>query len=254
MNVNTSSAQFTASYSGAMGYAKAGRIEYSDLSKAVKADLPRVEATWEDHLKISETVNEDGTITRTMSGGAYVSEVPNRGREASYREGSYSFSVSLTFDPETYEGGDLGATADLLAAAHAADEKAARTLFSGEAQIRELQRLDEVYEGQKNQVIQSFAGMVSVYLEATTQSGQEEEKVSSSIRAIFSTREAKYRALANGTRQELWMSSSRFEAAINLQRLGAAFPVKEEPVSGLYSLQELEAAALRVSRGFSING
>lgn len=246
MDVNTSF-HFTASYSGAMDPAKAGRIEYADLSNAIKADLPTCEGSWEDHLKITETVAEDGTITRTMSGGYNYLSV-----NGPSRAGSISYSVSLTFHPDTYEGGDLGATADLLAAARAAEEKAARTLLSGEAQARELHRLDEVYEGQKNEVVHSFAGMVSVYLEATTQSGQEEQKVSDSIRAVFSSREAKYRALADGTPQELWMRGSVFEAAVNLQRLGAALPEKDEPTGGLYSLRELDAIALRVSKGFDI--
>ena len=249
MNVNSSSVQFTATYSGAMGPAKVGRIEYSDLANAQKLDIPKEKGTWEDlvGLKTTETVAEDGTVTRTMSGSCHVFSMSSPGRA-----GSISFGASLTFHPDTYEGGDLGATADLLAAAHAAEEKAARTLFSGEEQIKQLQRLDEIYEGKKNEVIHSFAGMVSGYLEAATQSGQEEQKVAGSIRAVFSAREAKYRTLADGTRQDLWLRGSVLDAAIQLQKLGASLPVKDEPASGLYSLRELEEAAVRVSRGFSV--
>lgn len=248
MSINTTSVQFSASYGSVSHTARPldGKTLSFDNAVHITDSLEIRKTTWEDlvGLQTTDTVAEDGTITRTMSGSTSF-----LGAE---RRGSTLFSVSLTFDPNTYEGGDLGATADLLAAAHAAEKAAWRDALSGAEQDEKLHQLDVVYQQQKTEVSVSFSKMVGGYLESCNGTGEEERKVCDSVQALFTRYEEKYRAVLGQNTLTIQESKSLFEAAARLQKLGASFPVKDEPANGLYSLRELEAAAARVSRGFSI--
>lgn len=248
MSIDSMSVQFSASYSSFSHTTRPldGRALSFDNAVNITDSLEVRKSTWEDlvGLKTTDAVAEDGTITRTMTGGTSFL--------GAARGGSTLFSVSLTFDPNTYEGGDLGATADLLAAAHAAEKAAWRDALSGAEQDEKLHQLDVVYQQQKTEVSVSFSGMVSGYLESCNGTGGEEQKVRDSVQALFTRYEEKYRAVLGQNTLTIQGSKSLFEAAARLQRLGASFPVKDEPAGGLYSLRELEAAAARVCRGFSI--
>lgn len=248
MSIDSMSVQFTASYGSVSHTTRpvgGGTLSF-DNAVNITDSLVIGKGTWEDlvGLKTTDVAAEDGTITRTMTGGASFL--------GAARGGSTLFSVSLTFDPNTYEGGDLGATADLLAAAHAAEKAAWRDAHSGAERDGKLHQLDVVYQQRKTEVSVSFSKMVSGYLESCNGTGEEEQKVYDSVQALFTRYEEKYRAVLGQDTLTIQESRNLFEAVASLQKLGAFFPVKDEPTSGLYSLRELEAAAARVCRGFSI--
>lgn len=250
MSISTTSVQFNASYSSVSHTTRPAVLGAHAFDNAVNiTDSVEIgKAAWEDlvGLQTTDTVAEDGTITRTMTGG--VSFL------GAARGGSTSFGVSLTFDPDTYEGGELGAAADLLAAAHAAEKAALRDALSGSERDQQLQRLDVVYQKQKTEVSISFSKMVSGYLEFCSGTGEEEQKVYDSVQALFTRYEEKYQAVLGENALSVRESKSLFEAAVSLQRLGTSFPVTGGGAKGLYSLQELESAAMRVCKGFSITG
>lgn len=248
MNIDTISAQFSSSYSSVSVKTKPIIVDNSFLDHAVNItdSLEIGKATWEDlvGLRTTDVVAEDGTITRTMTGGSNFLGVD--------RHGSTAFSVSLTFDPNTYKGGDLGATTDLLAAAHAADTAAMQSTYSGAERDGKLHQLDVVYQHQKTEVSVSFSKMVGGYLESQNGTGEEEQKVYNSVQALFASHESKYQKVIAENSRDSWQGIDLAVSVTNLRRL-AAFAMKAgSGTNGLYSLQELEAAAVRVSKGFSI--
>lgn len=247
MAVNAASAQFSASY-GSVSVKNRPVKEDISLENAViiKDAFQVLDKKPEDFWDVTETTAEDGTITRTVSGKTAFIGPYNHGRTA--------FSVSLTFHPDTYEGGELGARADLLAAAYEAEKAAWRSAHSGAEQDEGLQHLDVVYEQQKTEISASFSSMVGGYLESCEPTGQQEQKVYDSIQALFASYEHKYQAVIGRTPQTEWMANNLYASALNLQKLGESFPMSGNGIKGLYSLQELEAAAMRVSRGFSVIG
>lgn len=248
MNIDTRSVQFSASYASAMTKTKPVIVDNSFLDHAVNItdSLEIGKATWEDvvGLQTTDTVAEDGTITRTMTGGANFLGMD--------RCGSTAFSVSLTFDPNTYEGGDLGATADLLAAAHAAQTAAWRDACSGVERDEKLHQLDVVYQHQKTEVSVSFSKMVGGYLESRNGTGEEEQKVYKSVQALFASNESKYQTVIAENSRDSWMGKDLAISVTNLRKLAAFAMADGGGMDGLYSLRELEAAAARVCRGFSI--
>ena len=249
MSINTSSVQFNASYSSVSHKVQPGRKNF------LIADLPmkdtdsvtiRRDSILEDlfGLQTTDTVAEDGTITRTMTGGVNFM--------GSSRGGSKSFSVSLTFDPNTYEGGDLGATADLMAATHAAEIQALKDAAQDGNRSDKLQQLEVVYVQRKTEVSVSFSKMVGGYLESCNGTGEEEQKVYKSVQALFTSSERKYRAVIAENSQDSWMGKDLAISVTNLRKLAAFAMMDGGGMDGLYSLRELEAAAARVCRGFNI--
>lgn len=248
MNIDTRSVQFSASYGSAAVKTKPAPMENLSFDNAVNITdcLEIRKGTWEElvGLQTTDVVAEDGTVTRTMTGGTCFLGAESRG--------STSFSVSLTFDPNTYEGGDLGATADLLAAAHAAQKAAWQDTYSGAERDEKLHQLDVVYQHQKTEVSVSFSKMVGGYLESCNRTGEEEQKVYKSVQALFASSERKYRAVIAENSQDSWMGKDLAISMTNLRKLAAFAMMDGGGMDGLYSLQELEAAAARVCRGFSI--
>lgn len=248
MNIDTRSVQFSASYGSASHTTRPldGKNMSFDHAVNVTDTLEIRKTTWEElvGLQTTDEVAEDGTITRTMTGGTDFL--------GASRGGCTLFSVSLTFDPNTYEGGDLGATTDLLAAAHAAQSAAWRDAVGGAEQDGKLQQLEVVYQHQKMEISSSFSIMVGGYLESQNGTGEEQQKVYNSVQALFAAHESRYQKVIAENSRDSWQGIDLAVSVTNLRRL-AAFAMKDTGgADGLYSLRELEAAAARVSRGFSI--
>lgn len=204
------------------------------------------EALW-GSLGFTGAADENGTVIRTMSGSANIANPESMG--------SAMFSVSVAFQPGVYAPGDLQKTVEMLAGAYKVTAAAVRCAETGESLFKESSernRLELVYQERKTEVSDSFSEMVGGYLEACNGTGQEVQKVRDSVQALFTACEEKYQAVIGKTPQSVWMGESLFASIINLQKLGASF--QAGGAKGLYSLQELEAAALRVSKGFSIHG
>lgn len=266
MAVSSTSYQFSAAYGGVTVRKKPAANKETeqmvktaiDSGSAKKLDLKVSEYDWYSAwgVKEAETVNDDGTITKSLSGGSqfFMAGLDENGNTVS---GNRNFSVSLTFDPATYEGGQLGAAADLLAAAHEAAKHAARSSASGTgAERMGLDAVDEgtrnaSYQAQKDAAAKSFADMVGAPLEEQGHAG-EWDKVYKSVHAVFASFEAKYEALA-ASGDESWKDADLWTAAVKLQRLSASFHTEPGRTKGLYTLRELEYAAMGLrSAGMSL--
>ena len=241
MSVNSASARVTASYASAMTKYEPEKRKL-DFSNAVRIDAEMEQLPYEDAwqriwgVETAETTAEDGTVTKTMSGSAGIIGV-----NGFHYKGKAEFSVSVTFDPSNYEMGQLSGGVDLMAAAYEAQKVALRDSFSGYELQEQSAKLDASYQEAKDETANSFAQLVGVSLEARGQVGQV-QKVYDSVQAAFLSFEAKYHSVAL-TSPNGWAKAGVFEAAVNLQRLGASIKPEVNKGSGLYTLQELELTA-----------
>ena len=251
MSVNSASARLTGSYASAMTKYEPEKRKL-DFSNAVRIDgaverLPD-EDGWQRlwGVETTETRLEDGTVTKTISGSAGIIGV-----NGFHYKGKAEFSVSVTFDPSNYEMGQLSGGVDLMAAAYEAQKMALRDSFSGYELQEQSAKLDASYQEAKDETANSFAQLVGVSLEACGQVGQV-KKVYDSVQAVFASFEAKYHAVALSSPNG-WAKAGLFEAAVNLQRLGADLKRSVSKQAGLYTLQELELTAAGVRGGLNIN-
>lgn len=244
LSVNSASARVTASYAVAAVKCEPEKRKL-DFSNAVRMDemMERSPMSYEDAwklwAKVTETTAEDGTVTKTIS-RSFDFIGPNfKGKE--------EFSFSVSFDAETYQMGDLTSTVDLMAAAYEAYKMAKRSSFSGPELLEQNGKLEASYQEAKDEAASSFAQMVGVSLEARGQAGQV-KIIQDSVQAAFASFEAKYHSVALRSPNS-WAKAGVFEAAINLQRLGASIKPEVNKQNGLYTLRELEltAAGLRGS-------
>lgn len=181
-------------------------------------------------LKETETVNEDGSVTKTVSGGMNILSAGKSGYVASGRTG---FQVSTTFDAASYEAGQLTNTAGLLAAAYTASKAAL-------LETAHCLRAANYYE-LKDAAAKSFADMVGAPLEERGRAG-ERDKVYRSVHAVFASFEARYEAAA-ASGDDSWKDADLITAAMKLRKIGLSFQEGSGKVRGLYTLRELEFAA-----------
>ena len=194
-------------------------------------------------LETTETAAGDGTVTKTVSGSSHIIG-PN------FR-GTVSFSASVSFDPSSYEAGQLGETVDLMAAAYEAHKYALRDAFSGQGLTEQTDQLTVRYQERKDEAAKSFASMVGGVLEAQGQTGQV-KKIYDSVQAIFLSYEAKYQSVAVSSPKG-WMKAGLYEGVINLQKFGASVKPDSSKQNGLYTLRELEMTAAGVRGSLNIH-
>lgn len=253
MQIDTKSVQVSGVYGSVQGPAwqtKTAAIDPKMLENAVNITdkLEIRKPTWEEiwDPAVTETVNEDGSVTKTIAGSRSWTMWQNG--LCSY--GKDAFKVSLTFDAETYQVGDLTEAADILAAAHAAQRVVVENDFSDlDLELPAPPRqLEVIYEGRKDKAANSFTEMVS--------GGQpeEREKVYQSVKAVFASFDAKYQSVTAQVSPESWLKASWFDSVMSLRRLGVSVKPETGNVAGLYSLQELEMSARKLCGGFSIKG
>ncbi len=250
LSVNSASARVTGAYAACMTKFEPEKRKL-DFSNAVQLDVERLpdnEDSWQRlwGVKTTETAAEDGTVTQAASGSVSII-----GCNGFHYRGEAAFSVSVTFDPSSYEEGQLSGGVDLMAAVHEAQKQAIRASFSGYELQEQSAKLDASYQEAKDETASSFARLVGVSLEARGQVGQV-QKVYDSVQAAFASFEAKYRSVALSTPNG-WAKAGVFEAAVSLQRLGASIKPEVSKQNGLYTLQELELTAAGVRGGLNIN-
>ncbi len=248
VSINSASARVTGAYAGYMTKFEPEKRKL-DFSNAVQLNVERTpyEDSWQKLWggKTTETVAEDGTVTQTASGSVNII-----GCNGFHYRGSAAFSVSVTFNPDDYEEGQLTGGVDLMAAAYEAHKQAIRASCSGYELQEQNARLDASYQEAKNETASSFAQLVGVSLEAKGQVGQV-QKIYDSVQAAFASFEAKYRSVALSTPNG-WAKAGVFEAAVSLQRLGASIKPEVNKQNGLYTLQELELTAVGVRGSLSV--
>lgn len=249
MTVNSASARVSMAYTGYMTKCEPEKRKV-DFSNAVQLDLEELSREdawrlWQQSLKITETMAEDGMVTQTASGRVSI-----LGCNGFHYRGEAAFSVSVTFDPADYEEDQLSGGVDLMAAAYEAHKQAVQACFSGYELQERSAKLDASYQEAKDETASSFAQLVGVSLEAKGQVGQV-QKIYDSVQAAFASFEAKYRSVAlsapNG-----WAKAGVLEAAVTLQRLGASVKPEVNKQNGLYTLRELELTAAGVRRSLSV--
>lgn len=251
MSVNSSSVRFTGAYASAMTKYEPEKRKL-DFSNAVRIDAQVERLSYEDGwqkvwgVETTETTAEDGTVTKTMSGSANII-----GINGFHYKGKAEFSVSASFDADTYKMGDLSGTVDLMAAAYEVHKMALQSSFSGYELQEQSAKLDASYQEAKDETANSFAQLVGVSLEARGQVGQV-KKVYDSVQAAFLSFEAKYHSVALSSPNG-WAKAGVFEAAVNLQRLGASIKPEVNKQNGLYTLQELELTAAGMRGRLNLN-
>lgn len=215
-------------------------ITKTSFKNAVPADLDKLnfrKATWEElwGVETTESVGEDGTVTRTMSGSVNMIGMDVRGKLA--------FSIKTAFNASNYQVGDLSEAADALSAIHAI-QKSVWESDPTQADLHLPQQLEVVYGERKEEAASSFADMVS--------GGQEDErkKVYRSVQAVFASLDAKYQSITARKGPETWIKDSWLASVLSLRRLGAAVKPEADGKSELYSLQDLEMSARSICGGF----
>lgn len=249
MSVNPTSYQFSASYETFMTWKhqapSAAPVTQEDIENAKPVHLELSKTPYEDSwqslwgVKETETVNEDGTVTKTVSGGVNFLMAHKDGCTASGRTG---FQVSTTFDPATYEAGQLTSTVDIMTAAFTASKAALKESFSSP--------WAEHYQDQKDAVAKSFADMVGAPLEETGHAG-EWDKVYKSVHAVFASFEARYQSITSDG-DGSWKDADLWTATMKLQKISASLRMESGGARGLYSLRELEYAAIGVRAGLNL--
>lgn len=248
MAIQSTSYQFSASYGTSVTWKRetpsSSSVTPEDVENAKPMKLePKLlssQDAWQTlwGLKETETVNEDGSVTKTVSGGMNILSAGKSGYVTSGRTG---FQVSATFDASTYEEGQLTGTVDLLAAAYTASKAALR-------EAADCLRAANYYE-LKDAAARSFADMVGTPLEEQGHAG-EREKVYQSVHAVFASFEARYESVAASG--DSWRDAGLWVSVEKLQSLSASFPMDAVKVPGLYTLRELEYAAIGI-RSAGIN-
>lgn len=260
MAVTSTAYQFSAAYGTTVAWKKGTPSEKNppvqpeDAETSVPTQLEIKTPSREEFLHmcgavVSETANEDGTVTKTVSGGFNFTGAGNFGSTCT---GRMDFRAALTFDPTTYRDGQLGATADFMAAAYTVAQRAMTDFVNNT--LNAGPNVLEAYEGypdQKDEVAKSFAGMVGTPLEEQGRAG-EWDKVYKSVHAVFASFEAKYEAVTASVDKGRWMDADLWTAAVKLQRLSASFQVESGRAVGLYSLRELEYAAIGLRGGLNL--
>ena len=243
MAVQSTSYQFSASYRTSVTWKReapsSSPVTPEDVENAKPLKLePKLlseQDFWQKFwcLKETETVNDDGSVTKTVSGGV---NILSAGRSGYVTSGQTRFQVSATFDAATYEAGQLTGTVDIMAAAHAA----AKHAFFEAADCLQAANYYEL----KNAAANSFADMVGAPLEEQGHAG-ERDKVYKSVHAAFAAYEAKYEAVAVSG-GDSWKDTDLMTAAMKLREIGLSFQAGPGKVRGLYSLRELEYAAIGI--------
>lgn len=245
MAVNSASGKIFASYGSVISRTEPSTEKITDehFKNAVPIQLDRLELSDEEVLKrfwgaeITETTADDGTVTKSVSGKAsFIGK---------YGSGTTAFRVGVCFQSSTYQPGQLGDAIDLLAAAYEVKKRAMREALSGAELERQSARLEAAYQEQKNEAAGSFAEMVNGQEYGCGQTG-EPSKIYRSIQALFTSFEAKYQVIAADSDPDNWMDADILTSAVRLQKIGMTVRMDDQRAKGLFTLQELEFAALRV--------
>lgn len=227
------------------------KLTEEQVKNAVQIPLDRLDLSEEEGWKLlngvetTETVAEDGTVTKTMTGGCSV-----LGMDGVW--GKISFQASVSFDPAAYQRGELGAEADLMAAAREAQRQAIRDTFSGAELEEKIGQMEEAYQQRKDEAANSFAEMAGGALERRGQPG-EVQKLYRSVQAVFASFEAKYEVVAASVDKDSWMDADLLKATIKLQKAGLYENIDTRKMAGFYTLQEMDLMALGLRSGLNLH-
>lgn len=182
------------------------------------------------------------TITRTVSHGEGI----NYSDEASGTRVSAFAGVtaSVTFSAERYFTGQLDDVADTLTASREIMAQQLKNTLSGSDLEQRLIKLEDIYSKSREQAEDSFADMLAQLADRDSKS-ELIDKARRSVRSLFTAYEARYRSLSAGIKFD--GEADLYELTAQLRRLSASARFEHRAEKGLYSLRELDFAAVSVS-------
>lgn len=182
------------------------------------------------------------TITRTVSYG----EGFNYSDEASGTRVSAFAGVtaSVTFSAEQYFKGQLDDVAGTLTASRETMAQQLKNTLNGSDLEQGLIKLEDIYSKSREQAENSFADMLAQFADRDSKS-ELIDKVRKSVHSLFTAYEAHYRSLSAGMKFD--RDADLYELTAQLRRLSAAARFEHKAEKGLYSLRELDFAAVSVS-------
>lgn len=209
------------------------------------------------------------SIKKESSGSFAYAEKPSHGQFLGF--GSYNIQTYIdlekgtisnvaehlyvSFSSRDYTPGKLGGTLEEMAALHESIRKSISMDYSGEEWDTKRSALHDLFGQGIEKAANSFADMIGSFLDKTG-GAQQREKVCQSVRALAVSYEAKYSSVMekNGGRKDIkeaLASHDMKSLASILRELGASHKPEgkkdNEEKKDLYSLQELEYAAISVS-------
>lgn len=182
------------------------------------------------------------TITRTVSYGEGI----NYSDEATGTRVSAFAGVtaSVTFSAERYFTGQLDDVADTLTASREIMARQLENTLTGSDLEQGLIKLEDIYSKSRAQAEDSFADMLAQFADRDSKS-EIIDKARRSVRSLFDAYEAHYRSLSVGMKFDA--EADLFEMTAQLRRLSAAARFEHRAGDGLFSLRELDFAAVSVS-------
>ncbi len=182
------------------------------------------------------------TITRTVSHGEGI----NYSDEASGTRVSAFAGVtaSVTFSAERYFTGQLDDVAGALTASRETLAQTLKNTLSGSELEQGLSKLEDIYSKSRTQAEDSFADMLALYADRDSKS-EIIDKARRSVRSLFEAYEAHYRSLS--AKMKFDAEGDLLEMTKQLRQLGAAARFEHRADDGLFSLRELDFAAVSVS-------
>lgn len=182
------------------------------------------------------------TITRTVSHGEGINyQDEATGTRVSAFAG---VTASVTFSAERYFTGQLDGVAGAITASRETLAQTLKNTLSGSELEQGLIKLEDIYSKSRAQAEDSFADMLAQFTDRDSKS-EIIDKARRSVRSLFDAYEAHYRALS--ARMKFDAEADLFEMTEQLRRLGAAARFEPLAEDGLFSLRELDFAAVSVS-------
>ena len=182
------------------------------------------------------------TITRTVSHGVGLNYSDSE--SGTHLSAFAGVTASVTFSAERYFSGQLDDVADTLTASREIMAQQLQNTLHGRDLEQGLLKLEDIYSKSREQAENSFADMLAQFADRDSKS-EIIDKARQSVHSLFTTYEARYRSLYVGAK--LNVGDDLYTLTAQLRRLSAAAGFEHRPEKGLYSLRELDFAAVSVS-------
>ena len=182
------------------------------------------------------------TITHTVSHGEgfnYQDEATNT-RVSAFA----GVTASVTFSAERYFTGQLDDVAGALTASREIMARQLENTLTGSDLEQGLIKLEDIYSKSRAQAEDSFADMLAQFADRDSKS-EIIDKARRSVRSLFDAYEAHYHSLS--AKMKFDAESDLFGMTAQLRRLSAAARFEHRAEDGLFSLRELDFAAVSVS-------
>ena len=144
---------------------------------------------------------------------------------------------------------DFGRKVDYLASRYVAVEDKIKSTTTGDTQMEQLKKLDEMYQSALGEIADGYSGIIGSFLEKNGVSG-EKEKIYSSIVSGVESKIAEYRkGLSNnaaleslkGTPDQWMLDDDAYVASVLRESAGGSATVQAKAADAPYTLGDLDA-------------